>query len=222
MACVAGVYSDSQQAEKYDGRSLLWRAGTFAKKEARVNFLTDPSDGRSTLRPVDVLGFGWLGGKHAPTFNFTLDDCFSKDLWKVCNGYGTVVDVFIPSKRSKAGKRFAFVRFIKVLDLDRLIENLNTIWIGRFHLFANPVRYERPKGASLHKGVSRSSNSALLGKQPKVQDKGGSYVNVVKGNNLPPVIITYPALVLEESCIVSRNLDFFVLGETKNPSYISW
>nr|GEX37635.1 galactinol synthase 2 [Tanacetum cinerariifolium] len=24
MACVAGVYSDSQQAEKYDGRSLLW------------------------------------------------------------------------------------------------------------------------------------------------------------------------------------------------------
>nr|GEX65218.1 RNA-directed DNA polymerase, eukaryota, nucleotide-binding alpha-beta plait domain protein [Tanacetum cinerariifolium] len=149
------------------------------------------------------------------------DDCFSKDLWKVCNGYGTVVDVFIPSKRSKAGKRFAFVRFIKVLDLDRLIENLNTIWIGRYHLFANPVRYERPKGASLHKGVSGSSNSALLGKQSKVQDRGGSYVNVVKGNNLPPIISTSPALVLDESCIVSRNLDFFVLGETKNPSSIT-
>nr|GEY63204.1 RNA-directed DNA polymerase, eukaryota, nucleotide-binding alpha-beta plait domain protein [Tanacetum cinerariifolium] len=143
------------------------------------------------------------------------------DLWKVCNGYGTVVDVFIPSKRSKAGKRFVFVRFIKVLDLDHLIENLNTIWIGRLHLFANPVRYERPKGASLHKGVSSSSNSALLGKQPKVQDRGGSYVNVVKGNNLPPVISTSPALVLDESCIVSRNLDFFVLGETKNPSSIT-
>nr|GEZ17695.1 RNA-directed DNA polymerase, eukaryota, nucleotide-binding alpha-beta plait domain protein [Tanacetum cinerariifolium] len=149
------------------------------------------------------------------------DDCFSKDLWKVCNGYGTIVDMFIPSKRSKAGKRFALVRFIKVLDLDRLIENLNTIWIGRFHLFANLVRYERPKGASLHKGVSSSSNSALLGKQPKVQDMGGSYVNVVKGNNLPPVISTSPALVLDESCIVSRNLDFFVLGETKNPSSIT-
>ncbi|GJT14286.1 hypothetical protein Tco_0861328 [Tanacetum coccineum] len=36
-----------------------------AKKEARVNFLTDSSDGRSTLRPAGVLVFGWVGGKHA-------------------------------------------------------------------------------------------------------------------------------------------------------------
>nr|GEY11655.1 RNA-directed DNA polymerase, eukaryota [Tanacetum cinerariifolium] len=41
------------------------------------------------------------------------DDCTSRDLWKVCKDYGTVVDVFIPNKKSKAGKRFAFVRFIK-------------------------------------------------------------------------------------------------------------
>nr|GFB65776.1 hypothetical protein [Tanacetum cinerariifolium] len=39
--------------------------------------------------------------------------CTVKDLWKVCNDYGTVVDVFIPNKKSKVGKRFAFVRFIK-------------------------------------------------------------------------------------------------------------
>nr|GFA97357.1 RNA-directed DNA polymerase, eukaryota, nucleotide-binding alpha-beta plait domain protein [Tanacetum cinerariifolium] len=68
------------------------------------------------------------------------DDCTNRDLWKVCNDYGTVVDVFIPNKKSKAGKRFAFVRFIKVLNFDRLIENLKTIWIGRFHLSANPAR----------------------------------------------------------------------------------
>nr|GFA14378.1 putative reverse transcriptase domain-containing protein [Tanacetum cinerariifolium] len=41
------------------------RAGISAKKEAHVNFLTDPSDRRSTLRPADVLIFGWVGGKHA-------------------------------------------------------------------------------------------------------------------------------------------------------------
>nr|GEW04525.1 putative reverse transcriptase domain-containing protein [Tanacetum cinerariifolium] len=40
-------------------------AGIFAKKEALVNFLTDPLDGRSTLRLADVLVFGWVGGKHA-------------------------------------------------------------------------------------------------------------------------------------------------------------
>ncbi|GJW69632.1 hypothetical protein Tco_0126549 [Tanacetum coccineum] len=29
------------------------------------DFLTDPSDGRSTLKPADVLVFGWVGGEHA-------------------------------------------------------------------------------------------------------------------------------------------------------------
>ncbi|GJV15438.1 hypothetical protein Tco_1360761 [Tanacetum coccineum] len=40
-------------------------ARIFAKIEAPVNFLTDLSDGRSTLRPADVLVFGWVRGKHA-------------------------------------------------------------------------------------------------------------------------------------------------------------
>nr|GEW76884.1 RNA-directed DNA polymerase, eukaryota [Tanacetum cinerariifolium] len=42
------------------------------------------------------------------------EDSTARDLWKVCSSYGTVVDVFIPFKRSKSGKRFAFVRFIKI------------------------------------------------------------------------------------------------------------
>ncbi|MFS7976906.1 putative exostosin [Helianthus anomalus] len=40
-------------------------AGISAKKEAPVNFLTDPLEGRSTLRPADILVFGRVGGKHA-------------------------------------------------------------------------------------------------------------------------------------------------------------
>ncbi|MCI68905.1 auxilin-like protein, partial [Trifolium medium] len=35
------------------------------RKEAPVNFLTDPQEGRSTLQPSDVLVYGWVGGKHA-------------------------------------------------------------------------------------------------------------------------------------------------------------
>ena len=41
------------------------RVGISVKKEAPVNFLTDPHDGRSTLTPADILVFGWIGGKHA-------------------------------------------------------------------------------------------------------------------------------------------------------------
>nr|GFB43944.1 hypothetical protein [Tanacetum cinerariifolium] len=44
-----------------------------------------------------------------------------------CSAYSTVVDVFIPLKKSQAGKRFTFVRFIKVFSLDRLVKNLRTI-----------------------------------------------------------------------------------------------
>jgi len=44
---------------------ILKRAGISAKKEAPVNFLTDPLEGMSTLRPADILVFCWKGGKHA-------------------------------------------------------------------------------------------------------------------------------------------------------------
>ncbi|PNX96876.1 auxilin-like protein [Trifolium pratense] len=36
------------------------RARLFVKKEALVNFLTDPLEGRSTLRSTDVLVYGWV------------------------------------------------------------------------------------------------------------------------------------------------------------------
>nr|GEV66316.1 nucleotide-binding alpha-beta plait domain-containing protein [Tanacetum cinerariifolium] len=37
----------------------------------------------------------------------------AKDLWNTCKLYGHVVNVFIPDRRTKAGKRFGFVRFLK-------------------------------------------------------------------------------------------------------------
>nr|GEX21787.1 zinc finger, CCHC-type [Tanacetum cinerariifolium] len=80
---------------------------------------------------------------------------FPNKSWLV---YGTVVDVFIPLKKSKVGKRFAFVRFVKVHNLVRLVENLCTIWIGRHHLFANQVRYERPQ--------KNHSNPSVIRKDP--------------------------------------------------------
>lgn len=39
---------------------VLWRAGISAKKEAVVNFLTDSLEGRSILRPANVLIL-WVG-----------------------------------------------------------------------------------------------------------------------------------------------------------------
>ncbi|GJR38451.1 putative reverse transcriptase domain-containing protein [Tanacetum coccineum] len=43
---------------------VLKRTEISSKKEAPVNFLTDPLEGRSTLWPAYILVFGWAGGKH--------------------------------------------------------------------------------------------------------------------------------------------------------------
>ncbi|GAU26475.1 hypothetical protein TSUD_294430 [Trifolium subterraneum] len=40
---------------------VTWRAEISMKKEAPVNFLIDPQEGRWTLRPADVLVYGWVG-----------------------------------------------------------------------------------------------------------------------------------------------------------------
>ncbi|GKF45318.1 nucleotide-binding alpha-beta plait domain-containing protein [Tanacetum coccineum] len=58
------------------------------------------------------------------------DKFSAKELWTVCKQYGTVVDAFIPDRRSKAGKRFGFVRFIKIFDVDRLVNNLVLFGLG--------------------------------------------------------------------------------------------
>ncbi|GKD91635.1 nucleotide-binding alpha-beta plait domain-containing protein, partial [Tanacetum coccineum] len=67
----------------------------------------------------------------------------AKDLFQACKQYGHVVDSFIPVKRTREGKRFGFVRFINVFNVDRLVNNLCTIWVSRFKLYANLARFLR-------------------------------------------------------------------------------
>nr|GEZ54388.1 RNA-directed DNA polymerase, eukaryota, nucleotide-binding alpha-beta plait domain protein [Tanacetum cinerariifolium] len=140
------------------------------------------------------------------------DSTSSKDLWKLCQAYGTVVDVYIPNRRSKLRKRFAFVRFIRVDNVDRLVSNLCTLWIGRMHLHANIVRFER-RPVSVPKGsVSQNSKSHcdLAGK---------TFASAVTANitSNPPK----PVLVLDDTCEVIRDLDNFVMGEVTQFSSIN-
>ncbi|GJZ43886.1 nucleotide-binding alpha-beta plait domain-containing protein [Tanacetum coccineum] len=66
-----------------------------------------------------------------------------QDLWDICNKWGVVIDVYIAAKRSKSGHRFGFVRFINVNDINQLVSNLRTVWMGGFHLFADVAKYGR-------------------------------------------------------------------------------
>ncbi|GJT31046.1 hypothetical protein Tco_0911321 [Tanacetum coccineum] len=55
----------SQHMSALEYQTILKYRLMIPLKEAPVNFLTDPLEGRSTLRPADILVFGWAGGKHA-------------------------------------------------------------------------------------------------------------------------------------------------------------
>ncbi|GJT56234.1 RNA-directed DNA polymerase, eukaryota, nucleotide-binding alpha-beta plait domain protein [Tanacetum coccineum] len=140
-----------------------------------------------------------------------LESSTAKDLWKVCNDYGTAVDVFIPFKKSKACKHFAFVRFIKVHNLERLIDNLCTIWIGKFHLHANMVRFQRP-----HKPTAFTPNGSNLG------NSKGSFASVLKEGNVSPAPsdISKPDLILDDSCIKEFEFSLSLMGKVKNVSAI--
>nr|GEV77981.1 RNA-directed DNA polymerase, eukaryota [Tanacetum cinerariifolium] len=143
------------------------------------------------------------------------EDSTACDLWKVCSDYGTVVDVFIPFKRSKSGKRFAFVRFIKVIHLERLVSILCTIWIGRYHLHANYVRFERPQkpNSSIPRGPNHSTH-----KETNMENSKKSFVFVLKRGSQSHVTpeITKPALVLDETCIKEFDFGMSLMGMAKD------
>ncbi|GJY28721.1 nucleotide-binding alpha-beta plait domain-containing protein [Tanacetum coccineum] len=61
----------------------------------------------------------------------------AKELWNVCKKYRNVVDAYNPNRRSKAGKRFGFMRFIKVFDEQRLGSSKSYA-----HIVSQPVNME--------------------------------------------------------------------------------
>nr|GEZ00469.1 RNA-directed DNA polymerase, eukaryota [Tanacetum cinerariifolium] len=115
----------------------------------------------------------------------------------LCEAYGKVVDVFIPNRKSKAGKRFAFVRFIRVDDLDRLINNLCTLWWVIF-----------------------TSKLTLCG---QCYSFVSSFVAVVNDKQGFPALnsIDPPALVLDDDCVIKEDLSRSVLGKVKVLSSIA-
>nr|GEY79469.1 RNA-directed DNA polymerase, eukaryota [Tanacetum cinerariifolium] len=99
------------------------------------------------------------------------------------------VTVFVHLKLSKVGKRFAFVRFLKSANLDSLINDLNTILIGSYHLFAAKARFEKNQNPPINSNPKTTS----LNLNPKIhQSKPApffphanskqSYVNVLNGS----------------------------------------
>nr|GEY08997.1 putative reverse transcriptase domain-containing protein [Tanacetum cinerariifolium] len=109
--------------------------GDEVQIDDKLHFIEEP------VEIMDREGFNFISNQSS--FGFLMAYRRSRED-ETCNEYGNVVDAFIPNIRSKAGKRFGFVRFVMVFDVDRFVTNLCTIWVNRYKLLANKARFQRP------------------------------------------------------------------------------
>nr|GEX73602.1 RNA-directed DNA polymerase, eukaryota, reverse transcriptase zinc-binding domain protein [Tanacetum cinerariifolium] len=152
----------------------------------------------------------------------------AKELFNACKQYGYVVDTFIPTKRSKAGKRFSFVRFINVFSVERLVNNICMVWLDRFKLHANVARFNRAS-VNLHNhatqnvGESKSNhnntamNDNVAKKDSQSNGLGRTYMHVVKGQVQSGIREEEmsPDLVLDDKCLMSKDVSKCLLGRVK-------
>nr|GEX47024.1 RNA-directed DNA polymerase, eukaryota [Tanacetum cinerariifolium] len=145
----------------------------------------------------------------------------AKDLFHSCKQYGHVVDSFIPTKRSKAGKRFGFVRFINVFSVERLVSNLCSIWNDRLKIQVNIARYQRssvnvsipvPKTGA-DKNITKDGGNGTFDHK----EAGNSYIYVLKRQSQPcnENDMSGPMMVLDEDCLVSKELSNVLFGRVK-------
>nr|GEZ26491.1 nucleotide-binding alpha-beta plait domain-containing protein [Tanacetum cinerariifolium] len=157
--------------------------------------------------------------------NFS-DSFSSKNLFHACKQYGHVVDSFILSKRAKDGKRFGFVRFINVFSIERLVNNLCTIWVGRLKLNANVARFNRENLKSSRivdktaKRFNKSSHNTFH-KTAGNKDIGNSFVNVVNGSGMSLETESTSTIVLDDECLNTKDPSCSLMGRVKEFTSLS-
>ncbi|KAL4559925.1 hypothetical protein LXL04_032071 [Taraxacum kok-saghyz] len=77
---------------------------------------------------------------------------------------GTVVDVFVARKRNRSGRKFGFVRFLRVRDVGKMEQDLNSCWLDKFKLKANLAKYGRKDERAVEKKPQKLK-SIIVGSQ---------------------------------------------------------
>ncbi|CAJ2637956.1 unnamed protein product [Trifolium pratense] len=95
-----------------------------------------------------VRGFNKENIKLLTTYFFTdfPDNVRAKTCFNAFLSYGDIVEVVIPAKRDKGGRRFRFAWFDRVADPRKLEIDMDNILIGRVKISVNLSRFHRPEG----------------------------------------------------------------------------
>ncbi|GAU32253.1 hypothetical protein TSUD_53800 [Trifolium subterraneum] len=110
---------------------------------------------------------------HLTTYFFTkFPDSFdAKAMMNIFQHYGNIVEVVIPTKRDKGGRRFGFARFDKVKDVRRFGIELDNIIIGRNKIYVNPSRFHRESGTRRQHRQEEGEDQTRYLSKPKVQPR---------------------------------------------------
>ncbi|GLU06855.1 hypothetical protein SLE2022_238450 [Rubroshorea leprosula] len=132
---------------------------------------------RNRVASYDSQFSGWT-----TTFFFANfpEDLEAKFLWNCFQLYGKVVDVFIPSKRDKRGKRFGFVRMAGVKNEFQMEGQLNTMWIGSYKIKVRIADERQRKPAQSKKIQGSVKDHGSSSKMNRLVQPGQSYAQAVK------------------------------------------
>lgn len=109
----------------------------------------------------------WRDHRNISSFYFTRfsEDTTEEELWQHFKKAGNVREIFISKKRNRNGRRYGFVRFIGVDNVQQLERRLDNIVLGGLKLYVNNPKYERSKGGA--------QQSATGGRQYTSRDDQG-------------------------------------------------
>ncbi|GLU12862.1 hypothetical protein SLE2022_295200 [Rubroshorea leprosula] len=110
-------------------------------------------------------------------YNFP-ENCEEKELWYSFQRCGKVLDVYVPKKRDKWGKRFGFLRMLGVQNDIQIVRRLNDIWFGSYKLRVK-IAEERSNASVKDKVMGDRKQH----RDDRLVQPGQSYAQVVKGKN---------------------------------------
>ena len=112
------------------------------RKEPHVRYAE--TRGRAQQKAAIV---NWRDHTDISSFYFTrfTDDITENELWQHFKRWGDLREIFIPYRRNYNGRRYGFVRFKGVRDIQQLARQLDSIVIGGMKLFVNIPKYDRER-----------------------------------------------------------------------------
>ncbi|KAJ4839188.1 hypothetical protein Tsubulata_038956 [Turnera subulata] len=125
------------------------------------------------------------------------------DILSTLSVYGEIIDVYIPGKKSRNGKRFGFIRFKKVQNHSRIIEGISSIPTPEGKLrgsYAREIGYAPTSQPSKNPAITHVNRTM----------QGKSYAQTVKKQD------DASSLRVKPVCNGTANVFFCPLDETMN------